>query len=108
MSNLVWRKYVINKMPYWIEWFKNNHFQSYIEMLHRFIITNPYYLPKDNDSALVELGSDLDFVFGGADVPDASNSSKPALFKPVTPLIPFFFNSIFNSHTDGILYIILF
>ena len=30
-------------------------------MLHRFIITNPYYLPKDNDSALVELGSDLDF-----------------------------------------------
>ena len=61
MSNLVWRKYVINKMPYWVEWFKNNHFQSYIEMLHRFIITNPYYLPKDNDSALFELGSDLDF-----------------------------------------------
>ena len=61
MGNLVWRKYVLNKMPYWVEWFKNNHFQSYIEMLHRFIITNPYYLPKDNDSNLVQLGSDLDF-----------------------------------------------
>ena len=61
MGNLVWRKYVINKMPYWVEWFKNNHFQSYIEMLHRFIIANPYYLPKDNDSNLVQLGSDLDF-----------------------------------------------
>ena len=45
MTNLVWKRFVTLRMPLWVEWFMNNPVKSHFEVTHRFILTNPYYVP---------------------------------------------------------------
>ena len=43
-------------MPTWLEWIANNPLISHIEMLQRFILTHPYYIPNfDEDNSSTEL-----------------------------------------------------
>ena len=49
MKNLVWKHYIIQKLPHWAEWFKNNPYNSHLEMLERFIISNPYFVPQETN-----------------------------------------------------------
>ena len=46
MSNLVWRRFVATQLPEWIAWFKNNHVPSHIDMIQKFIMTHPYFIPS--------------------------------------------------------------
>lgn len=44
------------QMPTWLEWIANNPLISHIEMLQRFILTHPYYIPNfDEDNSSTEL-----------------------------------------------------
>lgn len=45
MGNPVWRKYVALQLPRWLEWMANNPAISHVEMIQRFILSNPYYTP---------------------------------------------------------------
>lgn len=45
MVNLVWRRFVAIQMPEWVEWFKNHHVPSHIDLIQKFIITHPYFVP---------------------------------------------------------------
>lgn len=87
MSNLVWKRFVTLKMPLWVEWFINNPVKSHFEVIHRFILANPYYVPQlsnDKESGEVHdifshLMVDTDFIDSlsdkGAKVWYASNFS---------------------------------
>lgn len=55
MVNPVWAKYVAEQMPSWLEWFRNIHLKSYVELADKFIQLNPYYVPNDDGSEAVEL-----------------------------------------------------
>tara|TARA_R100000963_G_C4643513_1_gene107306 strand:+ start:966 stop:1379 length:414 start_codon:yes stop_codon:yes gene_type:complete len=56
MLNPIWKKYVALQMPTWLEWIANNPLISHIEMLQRFILTHPYYIPNfDEDNSSTEL-----------------------------------------------------
>ena len=45
MANLVWRRFVAMQLPEWVSWFKNHHVPSHIDMIQKFIITHPYFIP---------------------------------------------------------------
>jgi len=49
MGNPVWRKYVASKLPLWLDWMVNNPAISHVEMIQRFILSNPYYTPDFTD-----------------------------------------------------------
>ena len=49
MSNPVWRAFVAHRMKDWLEFFNNNHIESYIRMIEQFIRLNPYYIPTSTD-----------------------------------------------------------
>ena len=49
MSNPVWRAFVAHRMEDWLDFFNNNHIESYIRMIEQFIRLNPYFVPTDND-----------------------------------------------------------
>ena len=55
MPNPVWSKYVSEQMPDWLEWFRNIHLKSYVELAAKFIQLNPYYVPSDDGSEAVEI-----------------------------------------------------
>ena len=55
MPNPVWAKYVSEQMPDWLEWFRNIHLKSYVELAAKFIQLNPYYVPSDDGSEAVEI-----------------------------------------------------
>ena len=58
----------MHSLPTWLNWFVNNHIQSHIQLLEKFIRANPYYVPdveylSDNpDDFLVSLIYDEDFL----------------------------------------------
>ena len=67
MGNPVWRKYVALQLPKWLDWMANNPAISHVEMLQRFILSNPYYTPEINgDSEIEEILSllliDIEFI----------------------------------------------
>ena len=67
MNNPIWKKYVSLQMPIWLEWISNNPLVSHIEMLQRFILTHPYYIPnfkEDNHSTeiLIQIFNNQDFI----------------------------------------------
>ena len=67
MLNPIWKKYVALQMPTWLEWIANNPLISHIEMLQRFILTHPYYIPnfyEDNSSTelLMNIFNNEDFI----------------------------------------------
>ena len=45
MGNLVWKRFVTLRLPIWVEWFLNNPVKSHFQVIHRFILSNPYYVP---------------------------------------------------------------
>ena len=49
MANPVWRAFVANQMEVWLDFFKNHHIESYIEMIEKFIRLNPYYVLNPTD-----------------------------------------------------------
>ena len=49
MSNPVWRAFVAHRMEDWLDFFNNNHIESYIRMIEQFIRLNPYFVPTDSD-----------------------------------------------------------
>jgi hypothetical protein len=51
MGNPVWRAFVAEQMEVWLEFFRNNHVESYIRMVEQFIRLNPYYVPSEQDMA---------------------------------------------------------
>ena len=67
MANPIWKKYVSLQMPIWLEWISNNPLVAHIEMLQRFILTHPYYIPnfkEDNQSTeiLAQIFNNQDFI----------------------------------------------
>ena len=55
VGNPVWRAFVSHRMPYLLDFFRNRHIESYIQMIEQFIRLNPYYVPDldmgGNDSS---------------------------------------------------------
>lgn len=49
MTNPVWRAFVTEQMEVWLDFFRNNHLESYIRMVEQFIRLNPYYVPSVDD-----------------------------------------------------------
>lgn len=49
MGNPVWKAFVAEQMEVWLDWFRNNHVDSYIDMVEKFIRLHPYYIPNQND-----------------------------------------------------------
>lgn len=49
MSNLVWKRFVATQLPVWLEWFKNHHVPSHVDMIQKFIITHPYFILQSNE-----------------------------------------------------------
>ena len=59
LTNPVWAKYVAEQIPNWLEWFRNIHLKSYLELGDKFIGLNPYYVPTDDGSEAVELFDEM-------------------------------------------------
>jgi len=55
LTNPVWAKYTAEQIPRWLEWFRNIHLKSYLELGEKFIDLNPYYVPTDDGSEAVEI-----------------------------------------------------
>ena len=55
MGNPVWERYVYEQMPSWMDWLKNNHLKSHVELMSRFIITHPYYIPDETPNEKKDL-----------------------------------------------------
>jgi hypothetical protein len=58
LSNPIWRRYAAEKMADWLQWCRNVHLPSHIDVMSRFIALNPGYIPtrngKNTDIALVK------------------------------------------------------
>jgi len=48
MGNIVYRHYVANQMPDWLEWVKNIHLRSHLELFEKFIELNPHFVPANH------------------------------------------------------------
>ena len=56
MSNLVWKHYVAHHIESWLDWIKNIHLKSHIELFEKFIDLNPHFVPSQHrDDAEVKL-----------------------------------------------------
>ena len=56
MGNPVWRRYTTEQMASWLEWWRNIHLRSHLELLEKFIALNPYFVPaNDADESDVKL-----------------------------------------------------
>ena len=54
--NPIWERYVYEQMPSWLDWLKNNHLEiSHVELMSRFIITHPYYIPEETENEKKDL-----------------------------------------------------
>jgi len=66
--NPVWKRYIIYSMPKWLQWLANNHIKSHIQLLEKYMVANPYYVPDiehlENrpDDFLIGLIYDEDFL----------------------------------------------
>jgi len=49
MPNPVWRHYVANHMESWLDWIKNIHLRSHLELFERFIELNPHFVPSQHE-----------------------------------------------------------
>jgi hypothetical protein len=49
MSNPIWRAFVAQQMKVWLDFFRNHHVDSYIDMMEKFIRLHPYYIPNAED-----------------------------------------------------------
>jgi len=49
MGNPVWRHYVANHMESWLEWIRNIHLRSHLELFERFIGLNPHFVPSQHE-----------------------------------------------------------
>ncbi len=49
MGNPVWKAFVAEQMEVWLDWFRNNHVDSYIDIVEKFIRLHPYYIPNGDD-----------------------------------------------------------
>ncbi len=49
MSHPIWKVFVAEQMEAWLEFFRNNHVESYIDMVEKFIRLHPYYIPDKHD-----------------------------------------------------------
>lgn len=47
--NPVWAKFCYDQMEVWLDWLRNIHIQSYIELSEKFMDLNPYYVPIDDE-----------------------------------------------------------
>ena len=47
--NPVWAKFCSDQMEVWLEWLRNIHIQSYMELSEKFMDLNPYYVPIDDE-----------------------------------------------------------
>jgi len=58
MTNPVWKHYINNQIEEWLDWVKNIHLRSHLELFEKFIDLNPHYVPtrdsKDSEVKLVE------------------------------------------------------
>tara|TARA_R110002020_G_scaffold313463_3_gene528703 strand:- start:1638 stop:2069 length:432 start_codon:yes stop_codon:yes gene_type:complete len=50
MGNPIWRKYIGEQIPQWLEWLKNIHLRSHFDLLEKFIELNPHFVPSNHDS----------------------------------------------------------
>ena len=41
--------FVAEQMEVWLDWFRNNHVDSYIDIIEKFIRLHPYYIPNGDD-----------------------------------------------------------
>lgn len=48
--NPVWASFVSEQMEEWLEWLRNIHINSYLELSERFMALHPYYIPTESDS----------------------------------------------------------
>ena len=68
MSNPVWKRYILNSLPNWLDWFANNHTASHIQLFEKFILANPYYvadlekLEDEQDEFMLSLIYDEEFI----------------------------------------------
>ena len=62
---------IVKSIPKWLEWFANNHLQSHIHLLEKYLMANPYYIPNIKeiessknsvDEILITLVYDKDFL----------------------------------------------
>lgn len=53
--NPVWARYVSEQMLDWLNWLRNIHLKSYLDLSQRFIELNPYYVPESSTSEAAEL-----------------------------------------------------
>ena len=53
--NPVWARYVSEQMLDWLNWLRNIHLKSYLDLSQRFIELNPYYVPESSSSEAAEL-----------------------------------------------------
>lgn len=66
--NPVWRRYIVHSLPKWLDWFANNHIKSHVQLLEKFIVANPYYIPnvekltQSSEDFLIRLLYDEDFL----------------------------------------------
>ena len=49
MANPIWRAFIAEQMESWIDFFRNNHTDSYVDMIEKFIRLHPYYIPNNTD-----------------------------------------------------------
>ncbi len=58
MGNPVWKHYVAHHIESWLDWLKNVHLKSHIELFERFIDLNPHFVPsqhkQDTEVKLIE------------------------------------------------------
>ena len=58
MGNPIWRHYVTEQMPSWLEWLRNIHIASHLDLLDKFMDLHPHYVPsrdsEGTDTRLVE------------------------------------------------------
>lgn len=51
VANPIWQRYVTEHMTSWLEWLRNIHIASHLELLEKFIDLHPHYVPsRDADS----------------------------------------------------------
>lgn len=49
MPNPVWKHYTANHIESWLDWIRNIHLRSHLELFERFIKLNPHFVPSQHE-----------------------------------------------------------